>query len=314
MRQICCLITLLLCSCLSSTKDREWWHENGKVKVLSTIEMIDNIVQEVGGDYVDTLSLVHGELDPHSYELVKGDDEKFLHANIIFYNGLGLEHSASMRENLERNPKAVAVGDPILKEDPSLILKIDNQYDPHIWMDITLWMRTIRTIVNALCDVDPAHAREYTIAGERLFSKMESADRIVYQTMQSIPSDRRYLVTSHDAFHYFTRRYLAQPNELNWRSRCAAPEGLAPDAQLSIADVYKILTHVEKYGVFVLFPESNLSRDSLKKIMRASKERGVPISLAEEPLFGDAMGNAGSYLEMISHNVGVISRELMRSQ
>lgn len=314
MRQICCLITLFLCSCLATTKDREWWHENGKVKVLSTIEMIDDLVKKIGGEHVDAIALIRGELDPHSYELVKGDDEKLLHADVIFYNGLGLEHTASMIDNVVRNPKAVSLGDSILQEEPGLILRLDNQYDPHIWMDIALWMRTIRTIVNQLCAVDPAHSREYVIAGEKLYSKMEEADRIVYQTLQSIPPDRRYLVTSHDAFHYFTRRYLAQPGEQNWRERCAAPEGLAPDAQLSIADVYKILAHVEKYGVFVLFPESNLSRDALRKIMKASRERGVPIALSEASLFADAMGDAGSYLEMISHNVEVISRELLRSE
>lgn len=305
---------MLLVACKGNFKEQHFWSDNGKVKVLSTIEMIDDLVHEIGGEHIDSISLVRGEIDPHSYELVKGDDEKFLHADLIIYNGLGLEHSVSMRENLEKNSKAVSVGDAILKDDPSLILRIDDQYDPHIWMDITLWMRTIRTIVNALCSVDPAHARDYAIAGERLYSKLERADRVVYQTLQSIPADRRYLVTSHDAFHYFTRRYLAQPNELDWRSRCAAPEGLAPDSQLSVADIYKILSHVEKYGVVVLFPESNLSRDALKKIMKASRERGVPIMLAQEPLYGDAMGRASSYLEMISHNVEVISKELMRNE
>ena len=314
MRQLCYLILLALTACMGNSKEQHFWSDNGKVKVLSTIEMIDDLVCEIGGEHVDSISLVKGEIDPHSYELVKGDDEKFLRSDVIIYNGLGLEHSVSMRENLDKNPKAVSVGGAILQEDPSLILRIDDQYDPHIWMDITLWMRTIRTVVNALCSVDPAHARDYAIAGERLYSKLEEADRSVYQALQAIPAERRYLVTSHDAFHYFTRRYLAQPNEADWRARCAAPEGLAPDAQLSVADIYKIITHVERYGVSVLFPESNLSRDALKKIMKASRERGVPIVLAEEPLYGDAMGEASNYLEMISHNVEVISKELMRDE
>ena len=314
MRQISCLILLLLTACVGNSKEQHFWSDNGKVKVLSTIGMIDDLVREIGGEYVDAIALVKGEMDPHSYELVKGDDEKFCHANLIFFNGLGLEHSVSMRENLEKNPKAVSVGEEILKDDPSLILRIDEQFDPHIWMDITLWMRTIRTIVNRLCSIDPVHAREYTIAGERLYGKLEEADRVVYQTLQAIPADRRYLVTSHDAFHYFARRYLAQPSEVDWRARCAAPEGLAPDAQLSVADIYNIINHVETYGVFVLFPESNLSRDALKKIMKASRERGVPIVLAEQPLYGDAMGRSSNYLEMITHNVEVISKELMRDE
>ena len=52
--------------------------------------------------------------------------------------------------------------------------------------------------------------------------------------LQTIPSERRYLVTSHDAFHYFTRSYLADPGEKDWAKRFAAPEGLAPRAAQSV--------------------------------------------------------------------------------
>ncbi|MCH9609291.1 MAG: Periplasmic zinc-binding protein TroA [Chlamydiales bacterium] len=314
MRACICLVLCFLASCSKVDRHQQWWESNGKVKVLSTIAMIDDFVAEIGGEHVDTMSLIRGELDPHSYELVKGDDEKFMYADLIFYNGLGLEHARSLRGNLEGNPKAIAVGDPILKENPSLILKIEGECDPHIWMDITLWMKTIRTIVHSLSAVDPIHTSDYVAAGEKLYTKMEDADRTVYRTMQSIPPERRYLVTSHDAFHYFARRYLALPGEVNWRRRCAAPEGLAPDAQLSVSDIYKIIRHIEKYHVSILFPESNLSRDSLRKILRAGRERGVEIMLAKEPLFGDAIGSAENYLEMISHNVDVISRELTRER
>ncbi len=313
MRKLCCLILCLLVGC-SGGKNQQWQQEDARIKVLSTIAMIDDLVKDIGGEYVDAVPLIRGELDPHSYELVKGDDERFLQADLIFYNGLGLEHTLSMRQNLEDNPKAVAVGDPILRDCPSLILQIDRQYDPHIWMDITLWMRTIETIVNELCKLDPEHATIYAERGQQLYTKMEEADRIVYQTMQAIPAEKRYLITSHDAFHYFTRRYLALPNEKRWRERCAAPEGLAPDAQLSTADIHKIMRHIERHHVSVIFPESNLSRDSLRKIVRASRARGCPVLIADEPLFGDSMGNADSYLGMVSHNVSVISRELMRQE
>ncbi len=312
MYRICCLVVVLaLFGCSSSSEEQRWFQENGNVKVLSTIEMITDLVKEVGGEHVDAISLINGDLDPHSYELVKGDDEKFLRADVVFYNGLGLEHSASMQMNLSENAKAISMGEAILAEDPTLLLKIDHNWDPHIWMDVSIWMRTVRTIVNTLCDLDPAHAREYNIAGEKLQSKLVVADRKIYQTMQAIPSERRYLVTSHDAFHYFARRYLASPGEMEWRRRCTAPEGLSPDAHLSVADIYKILSHVQKYRVGVVFPESNLSRDSLRKISRASREQGIEIKLADEPLYGDAMGNSENYIEMMSHNVSVISKELM---
>lgn len=292
------------------TESKEWGRSNGKLKVLTTISMINDLVEQIGGDRIDTISLIRGELDPHSYELVKGDDEKFSRADLIFYNGLGLEHGLSLRQNLENNPKAIAVAEPILQDDPTLILKTDGQYDPHVWMDIALWMRTVEPITEALIQKDPEHAQEYRARAAVILEKMQEADAHVFKTLQTIPSHKRYLVTSHDAFHYFARHYLAEQGEQQWQNRCQAPEGLAPEAHMSVSDVIAIVNHIEQYGVTVLFPESNVSQDALRKIADAGQRKGFMIRMSQEILYGDAMGASDSYLDMIIHNAEVIAREL----
>ncbi len=312
-RQIFLIILLLAFSygCKRATlKNAEWYQGNGKLKVLTTIAMIGDLVQRIGGDDIDTISLIRGELDPHAYELVKGDDEKFARADLIFYNGLGLEHGLSLRQNLEGNPKAIAVADALLRKDPSLILSVDGQYDPHIWMDIALWMNVIDPITQALCEKDPEHASLYCQRGKELKKEMALADQKAYALLQVIPQEKRYLVTSHDALSYFTRHYLAAPGEKNWQTRCRAPEGLAPEAQMNMNDIMTILFHVERFGISILFPESNVNKDALYKIVHACKEKGLTIQLCQESLYGDTMGEAGSYLEMIAHNVEVVARGL----
>jgi manganese/zinc/iron transport system substrate-binding protein len=273
--------------------------------------MIDDIVGQIGGERVDTIPLIRGELDPHSYELVKGDDEKFARADLIFYNGLGLEHGLSLRQNLEKNPKAVAVADPILQQRPDLILIVDGQPDPHVWMDIALWMRIVEPITEALIAKDPDHAQGYRERGAAVLKRMQEADEKVFRIMQSLPSDKRYLVTSHDAFHYFARHYLAEEGEMDWQQRCRAPEGLAPEAHLSVCDVIAIIDHIEEFHIPVLFPESNVSKDSLRKIVDASRQKGFTIRMSQQILYGDSMGSTGSYLEMICHNAEVIAQELL---
>ncbi len=302
---------LLIYSCVrKETADSRWRSENGKIKVLSSVAMIDDLVKQIGGEDVDSIALIRGELDPHSYELVKGDDEKFSRADIIFYNGLGLEHGLSLRQNLINNPKAKAVSEPLLKSQLSPILIVDGEYDPHVWMDMALWIQTIDPIVAALSEKDPAHAESYRARGEALRRQMKAADEKIFNLLQAVPQEKRYLVTSHDAFHYFTRHYLAESGDNDWQERCKAPEGLAPEAQMSVSDIIALIEHVEKYKISVLFPESNVSKDSLRKIVSAAKEKGFPIRLCQEELYGDSMGRAGSYIEMISHNAEVIAKEL----
>lgn len=316
MRMILVMLIAIACfGCTStqkSSKDMEWRVANGKLKVLTTIAMINDIVKQVGGNDVDSISLIQGDLDPHSYELVKGDDEKFSRADIIFYNGLGLEHGLSLRQHLENNPKVVVISDQLLKNHLDNLIKIGDQYDPHIWMDISLWLATIDPIVEALSLKDPSHARNYQERALELKTRMEAVDKKIYHTLQAIPKEKRYLVTSHDAFHYFTRHYLADPEEISiekWTLRCAAPEGLAPDAQLSVTDLQNIINHIVKYEIPVLFPETNVSKDSLRKIIFAAKEKGMPVRLCPCALYGDSMGSEG-YLKMIEHNCEIIAREL----
>jgi manganese/zinc/iron transport system substrate-binding protein len=89
------MMVLFLNGCSGGRQEdfRKWTEDNGKIKVLSTTAMINDLVKQIGQDRVDTLTLIQGELDPHSYQLVKGDDEKLGFATLIFYSGLGLERS-----------------------------------------------------------------------------------------------------------------------------------------------------------------------------------------------------------------------------
>ncbi len=298
MRTFFIIILLVFSSCSSETAIDSWMQETGKPKVLATTAMIDDIVSKIGGNYIDHLTLIFGELDPHSYELIKGDDEKLKRADLIFFNGLGLEHGASLRHALQSHPHAVSLGASI---DPDLLLYVGDHIDPHIWMDISLWAQVIDPIIKALSTCDPVHAEEFKLNGEALKKQMTEAHAEIYQLLQAIPPSKRFLVTSHDAFHYFTRGYLKDPQETEWKHRCAAPEGLSPEGTLGISHIQNIIHYLSLHSITVLFPESNVNQDALKKIISASMHKGLHIQLATSPLYGDALGGL-TYLEMMKHN------------
>ena len=257
-RFFCLLAALLfLCGCSDQHRKHQenykvWIESNGKVKVLSTTGIINDIVREIGGDYVDALALIKGDLDPHSYQLVKGDDEKLAFAAIIFYNGLGLEHGPSLQHYLSQNPKAISLGDRLKEIDSSRVIYVNGQQDPHIWMDISLWAETVPIIAEALAKLDPDHAKQYQENGLKLRKKMAEAHHRARTLMQEVRQEKRYLVTSHDAFNYFTRAYLSEEGEVEsgeWVKRFAAPEGLAPESQLSVMDISNIIDHLRQYHI-----------------------------------------------------------------
>ncbi|MEI8124161.1 MAG: zinc ABC transporter substrate-binding protein [Parachlamydiaceae bacterium] len=311
---IICLFALL-CSCSAPNPQpnntQEWMQTNGRLKVLSTTAMIDDIVKRVGGHFVDSITLIKGELDPHSYQLVKGDDEKLAFADIIFSNGLGLEHGATLQSFLSEESKVIPLANRVIEDEPSLLLYYKGQPDPHIWMDISLWTKIISHIVNTLSSKDPSHEEYYHKNGKTLLETMLNAHEAAKEKIQLLPSSKRYLVTSHDAFNYFTRAYLAVPgeNDHSLHERFAAPEGLAPESQISSTDIQGIIEHLQSYNIHVIFPESNVNRDSIRKIVEAAKSKGLNVRIATTPLYADAMGPPGSdgdtYLKMIQHNIDV---------
>ncbi|MEN9654330.1 MAG: hypothetical protein RL235_442, partial [Chlamydiota bacterium] len=68
---------------------KAWVAKTDAIQILTTTRQIGDVVAKVGGDRVAVWVLIDGELDPHSYELVKGDVELLELADHVFYNGLG---------------------------------------------------------------------------------------------------------------------------------------------------------------------------------------------------------------------------------
>lgn len=313
----CLFLCLGLVGCQSSPSAVDEWRASAqKVKVLSTTPIIDDLVARVGGERIAHLSLMDNTIDPHSYELVKGDDEKFSIAQVVFYNGLGLEHSAGLTTQLSSHPNGVALGDAIRLKDPSLILHDRGQVDPHIWLDVALWENSVDPIVAGLKAADPAGSDYYDARGKRVKEELLSLDQWIKNKLKAIPPEKRYLVTSHDAFNYFTRRYLEHGGE--WQDRFCAPEGLAPDGQLGFQDLERVVDHLQKNQIHTLFSESNVSLDSLRKIVDICREKKLSVKISNDVLFSDTLSDSDSkaftYEEMMKHNASVLYEAWNSSQ
>jgi manganese/zinc/iron transport system substrate-binding protein len=102
------LISLFACGGLEerSRQDREWMNGAGKLKILSTTAMINDLVQHIAEGHGLMAVLIQGNLDPHSYQLVKGDDEKLKAADLIFSKFAASFGKQSKDDRFgKRNPK-----------------------------------------------------------------------------------------------------------------------------------------------------------------------------------------------------------------
>jgi manganese/zinc/iron transport system substrate-binding protein len=301
------------------TPSAVWMQNNGKLKILCITAMCQDLVESIAGDAADCLTLIKGESDPHSYQLVKGDDEKFARADIIFSSGLGLEHGPSLRALLHKNPKAFSLGDFLALHYPEEVIFVDNTPDPHIWMDVALWSKSIPFIARVLAERAPGKEQQIGLRASSLQGKLQEVEAKIQQAFAKLRESQKYLITTHSSCNYFARAYLSTPKEQkdgSWRKRCTAPEGLSPESQLSTADIQRLLLYIEEHDVRVAFIESNVNYDSLKKVSEIMKKKAKPFYICTEPLYTDAMGSkesgAGSYSSMMLYDALVISKNLAR--
>ncbi|MGR3972995.1 MAG: zinc ABC transporter substrate-binding protein [Candidatus Rhabdochlamydia sp.] len=300
-------IILLLAGCNQPvSKLSEWKAPSHHLKVLCTNALIHDLVSQVGKERIKSLSLIEPSIDPHSYEMRKGDEEKFLCAQLVFYNGLGLEHNPSLSAHLTSHPHAYALGSFIQDQDPSLILEDKGQVDPHIWLDTLLWSYTVDLIVTQLGVLDPEGKPYYEAQGADVKASLMRLHQQMTQALDRISVEKKYLVSSHDAFNYFARRYLTTGAQDDWQDHFCAPEGLAPDGQLSFYDLKRVVNYIHDHRITTVFSETNVSQDSLRKIVDICASHHTCVQIFSLHLLSDTLGEYTSYEAMMKHNLDVL--------
>ena len=278
----------------------------GKYRVVTTIGMITDVVKNVGGDRVEVIGLMGPGVDPHLYKASAGDVQKLDSASLIFYNGLHLESKMGDLLNVGKyRDKTFAVTDAA---DRSLLLtppEFEGQYDPHLWFDVTLWMKAVGKVRDVLSEFDSDNTLMYRSNAERYLAKLSELHEYVKTQVERVPSEQRVLVTAHDAFNYFGKAYGFEVRGL---------QGISTATEAGIADVQALATFIAERQIPAIFVESSVSTRSLEAVKAAVKSKGFEVKIGGE-LFSDAMGNegtpGGTYIGMVRHNIDTIVKALV---
>ena len=276
-----------------------------KYRVVTTIGMITDVVKNVGGDRVEVIGLMGPGVDPHLYKASAGDVQKFKSASLIFYNGLHLESKmGDILAKMSGDTKTIAVTDTV---DRSLLLtppEFEGQYDPHLWFDVTLWMKAVGKVRDVFSEFDSDNTLMYWSNAERYLAKLAELHEYVKEQAERVPSEQRVLVTAHDAFNYFGKAYGFEVRGL---------QGISTATEAGIADVQALATFIAERRIPAIFVESSVSTRSLEAVKAAVKSKGFDVEIGGE-LFSDAMGNEGTpegtYIGMVRHNIDTIVKAL----
>jgi ABC-type Zn uptake system ZnuABC Zn-binding protein ZnuA len=232
---------------------------------------------------------------PEDYQPTPQDAQKIAAADVVFYNGHGLEAWLSdlFASAARPNQPQVAVSDDLQAINAGgADFKEGN---PHFWMSAAYGARYVEKIRDGLIQVDPAGKASYAANAHAYAKQLLDLDAELKQLAGSLPQSQRKMVTNHDAFPYFAQEYgfTIVGNILG-----------NPETELSAGDLAQLVQKIKQEQVKAVFAESQFNP---KMTQTLADEAGVKVvaNLYTDTL-GDASSGVTSYADMLRYDMRTI--------
>ena len=220
--------------------------EAKRLHVVTTIFPVYCFASGVLGSNGDVQNLLAPNIEPHDYQLSPGDLRKLKDADLVIFNGVGLDTWVNKALSAAEKTRALDLGKSLaadlLEASPDLDLAGTHKHghghqhgasNPHYWLDPQLAIRCVTNILAHVQQLDPAHAADYTKNAQAYIASLQKLDRDIAEKLA--PVKDQPFITQHDAFPYFVRRYqLRLAGVLE-----ATPE--APPSPRYLADLMKVI-------------------------------------------------------------------------
>jgi manganese/zinc/iron transport system substrate-binding protein len=293
------IVLILLIMSISCQQKAE---NNRKLQVVTTTTMITDLVKNIGGNKINIEGLMGAGVDPHLYKASEGDVSKFFNADVIVYNGLHLEGKLEdvFEKMRQQNKQTIAASDAL---DTAALIGSEyfaSNYDPHIWFSITNWEIITQYIIDKLCELDAENTATYKLNGANYLKTLASLKTTITEQVNSLPVEKRILVTAHDAFNYFGKEF---------QFNVVGLQGLSTATEAGVQDVRRLASFIEEKNVKAIFVESSVPKRTVEALQEAVRAKGKEVVIGGT-LYSDALGSKGTteatYVGMYKHNVKII--------
>ncbi|MDR5904069.1 metal ABC transporter solute-binding protein, Zn/Mn family [Franzmannia qiaohouensis] len=271
------------------------------LNVAVTFSVLGDLVERVAGADAEVSTLTPVGAEVHEWELIPSNFADLEDADLVFYNGYGLEQwlpqvESSVGDGVAVVAVAEASGYPT---QPIVTGELAGEPDPHLWMDPRASAEYARVIADALSEARPEAAEGFQARGAALAESLEALHAEIEATLAEIPAEQRLLITSEAAFLYFADAFDFEHDGI-WGTN-AEDEG-TPRQLMRIVDL------IEARQPAAIFWESTISDRHVRSV---AEETEIAIA---GPLYvdsvSDAQGEAPDYAAMLRHNAALLSEAL----
>lgn len=229
-----------------------------RLKVVTTFTVIADMARNVAGEGVDVVSVTKPGAEIHGYEPTPQDIVAASDADLILWNGLGLERwFEQFLTNMGEVPSATLT-------DGILPISIsggdyDGKPNPHAWMSLSNADIYVDNIAQALSAADPANAATYAANAKAYKATLAATLDPLKAEIAALPDGRRWLATCEGAFSYLAR-------DLDLHELYLWP--INADQQGSPRQVQVVIDGVRAHQIPSVFCESTVSSDPAEQVAR----------------------------------------------
>jgi zinc/manganese transport system substrate-binding protein len=251
---------------------------NSKKGIVVTYSVLGSVVQELVGDTIPvTISIPNG-LDVHEWEPSAKDIEALSNARVIVKNGLNLEEG--MEGALASAEKAgvpvfvasdyieirhVGKGEGLPSGDPD---QAEGAEDPHLWTN----PENMKAITCALSDYLKMNFKiDRSAQAQKMAAEFDAEDAEIQAQVQTLPKEKRLLVTGHESMGYFAQHY-------GFKLVGAIVPGLSTQAESSASELSSLSKTIKQTGAKVIFTEIGTPAQVAKTLATESGCRTVELS------------------------------------
>ena len=308
------MVAFSLVGCGDTTKEttgevaEETATEEQKWNVVATTTMLSDLTRIIGGEHVEVIGLMGPGVDPHLYQATANDTDQMATADMVVYNGLHLEGQMVefLEESLPERGVFVTCIENGLDESELLGWTGGSTYDPHFWFDVTMWMDAAKETAKGFSEFDPDNKADYEANLDAYMEELEELDAYVKEKVEGISKEDRVLVTSHDAFQYFSVAYGFQVE---------AVQGISTEAEASTDAVSSLAGDIYDNGWKAIFTESSVSPKTIEAVQEAVEAKGGHVEIGGElysDSYGDEASGDDSYIKMCTKNIDIIYNALTK--
>ena len=172
-------------------------------------------------------------------------------------------------------------------------------YDPHFWFDPTRVALAVGEIRNELIKLDPDNKDAYESAATSYIAELTALDVQVEALIQTVPSNDRQIVTTHESLGYLEARY-------GLSVLVAIIPSVTSEDDVTPRQLVSVIEEVKEQKVKVIFLEAESPTKSSEIV---AQETGATLVSG---LWVETLQENQSYIDFINSNVNLIVENLIK--